>query len=36
VEISSRRSVIRIEAEESPSAVRFDPDGWVLKDLMSP
>ena len=33
VEISARRSVIRIEATESPRAVRFDPDAWVLKDI---
>ena len=36
VEISARRSVIRIEAAESPRAVRFDPDGWVLKDIENP
>jgi len=36
VEISARRSVIRIEAAESPRAVRFDPDGWVLKDVANP
>ena len=36
VEISVRRSVIRIEAAESPRAVRFDPDGWVLKDIGNP
>jgi aminopeptidase N len=33
VEISARRSVIRIQAAESPRNVRFDPDGWVLKDI---
>ncbi len=32
VEISARRSVIRIEAAESPRTVRFDPDGWVLSN----
>jgi aminopeptidase N len=36
VEISARRSVIRIEAAERPRAVRFDPDGWVLKDIETP
>jgi aminopeptidase N len=33
VEISARRSVIRIESAENPRAVRFDPDAWVLKDV---
>ena len=33
VEISARRSVIPIQAAESPRNVRFDPDGWVLKDI---
>jgi len=36
VEISARRSVIRIQAAESPRNVRFDPDGWVLKDIGDP
>ena len=36
VEISTRRAVIRIEAAENPRAVRFDPDGWVLKDVANP
>jgi aminopeptidase N len=36
VEISERRSVIRIEASERPREVRFDPDGWVLKDTTIP
>ena len=36
VEISARRSVIRIQATESPRAVHFDPDGWVLKDIRNP
>ena len=36
VEISARRSVIRIETAENPRAVRFDPDGWVLKDVENP
>ena len=36
VEISGRRTVVRIEATENPQAVRFDPDGWVLKDVQRP
>ncbi len=36
VVISDRSSVIRIGASESPRAVRFDPDGWVLKEITSP
>ena len=36
VEISERRSVIRIEAAESPRNLRFDPDGWVLKEILDP
>jgi aminopeptidase N len=36
VEISGRRSVVRIEATENPRAVRFDPEGWVLKDVQRP
>ncbi len=36
VEISDRTSVIRIGAAESPSAVHFDPDGWVLKETLDP
>jgi len=33
IEISARRSVIRIGAVENPQVVRLDPDGWVLKDI---
>ena len=36
VEVSDRRSVIRIEAAETPGRVVFDPDGWVLKDIRNP
>jgi aminopeptidase N len=36
VEISERISVIRIESSERPRNVRFDPDGWVLKDTTVP
>ena len=36
IEISARRSVIRIGAVENPQVVRLDPDGWVLKDIETP
>ena len=34
VEVSERRSVIRIEAAERPSRLLLDPDGWLLKDVV--
>jgi hypothetical protein len=34
IEMAERREVARITLDAAPSAVRVDPDGWVLKDVV--
>ncbi|HEX7090835.1 MAG TPA: M1 family aminopeptidase [Longimicrobiales bacterium] len=33
IEVAERREVARIALDAAPSAVRVDPDGWVLKEV---
>jgi hypothetical protein len=36
VEMSERRTVVRVPLAAAPTAVRLDPDGWLLKELAPP
>jgi aminopeptidase N len=33
VEVNARRQTVRVKLTAEPSAVRIDPDGWILKEI---